>query len=358
MKRSSLFLSMAILTAGAAMGQATPTHPLDIEGIDFASDASFPDWFPAWEIGTPPAGVSKMDDEFFKSRTRPLERISKENDTYDANPDAPYDRKFCGFYGATDPTSTWFTFPRYCFEGDNYSMWSYTDMFSNWTSPFFRCTAGLSDVAAKNGASVGCCWTIAYSTTVTFNTSWNTTAESRKFATLCKKDSSGKFMYAEKLVKLLKYYGINAVGFNSEFGSNQASMTLLSDFFAECHKIADEIGWKFEVHWYAGTNDYGQIRFDYGLVDNEVVFGSADHKMSDMFFLNYNWSEGHFSTIETTAAKLNRSSYDVYAGFDIQGRGLKRWKGTSSEGWNWIKKKKVSIGFWGAHRQNLIHESS
>ncbi len=358
MKRQSLLLSMTILAAGAAMGQATPTHPLDIGGMDFATDGSFPTWFPEWEIGTPPAGVSKMDDEFFKSRTRPLERISKENDTYDANPDAPYDRKFCGFYGATDPTSTWFTFPRYCFEGDNYSMWSYTDMFSNWTSPFFRCTAGLSDVAAKNGTSVGCCWTIAYSTTVTFNTSWNTTAESRKFATLCKKDSSGKFMYAEKLVKLLKYYGINAVGFNSEFGSNQASMTLLSDFFAECHKIADEIGWKFEVHWYAGTNDYGQIRFDYGLVDNEVVFGSADHKMSDMFFLNYNWSEGHFSTIETTAAKLNRSSYDVYAGFDIQGRGLKRWKGTSSEGWNWIKKKKVSIGFWGAHRQNLIHESS
>ncbi len=358
MKRSSLFLSMAILTAGAAMGQATPTHPLDIEGIDFASDASFPDWFPAWEIGTPPAGVSKMDDEFFKSRTRPLERISKENDTYDANPDAPYDRKFCGFYGATDPTSTWFTFPRYCFEGDNYSMWSYTDMFSNWTSPFFRCTAGLSDVAAKNGASVGCCWTIAYNRYITFNTSYVSSTEGKKFAALCKKDSDGKFLYAEKLVKLMKYYGISALGFNSEFSSNAGSMTLLADFFAECHKIADEIGWKFEVHWYAGTNDNGSIAFDRGLDNNSTIFGTADHKMTDMLFLNYNWSQSQLNGMEAAAAKLNRSSYDVFAGFDIQGRGVRRTTYTNYGGWNWIKANPVSIGFWGAHKQNMIHESS
>lgn len=112
MKRSTLFLSMALATA-AAFGQATPTHPLDIDGLNFP-DGTFSTWFPAWEVGAPPQNISKMDDEFYKSRTRPLERISMENDTYDANPTAPYARKFCGFYGATDPTDTWKTLPRYC----------------------------------------------------------------------------------------------------------------------------------------------------------------------------------------------------------------------------------------------------
>ncbi|MDE7125962.1 MAG: hypothetical protein K2O12_05730, partial [Muribaculaceae bacterium] len=104
MKRTSLLLSMAVLTVGGAMGQATPTHPLDIEGLDI-SDIMFPTTFDNWEIGNPPSSVSKLDDEFFIARTRPLARISEENDTYDANPDAPYGRKFCGFYGADDPTS-------------------------------------------------------------------------------------------------------------------------------------------------------------------------------------------------------------------------------------------------------------
>ena len=346
---------MALMAAGFAFGQATPTHPLDIDGLNFP-DATFNEWFPAWTVGQPPMQISKLDDEFYISRTRPLQRISKEDDTYDANPDAPYDRKFCGFYGATDPTDTWKTLPRYCFEGDNYSMWAYTDMFSNWTSPFFRCTAGLSDVAAKNGATVGCCWTIGYGDNVYFN-GMGYNDNSKKGSTLCEKNADGTFKYAEKLVRLLKYYGINAVGFNSEFYSSTAAITQLSDFFAECHKIADELGWKFEVHWYAGTNDGGSIRFDVGLTGSTKVFGTADHKMSDMFFLNYNWSESHFNSIETTAADLNRSSYDVFAGFDIQGRGVRRNEG-ATHGWDWIKSHKVSIGFWGAHQQNLIHQSS
>ena len=232
------------MASGAAWAQSTPTHPLDFEDFDFA-DGSFESWFPAWVIGTPPQQVSRLDDEFFKSRTRPLTHISKENDVVDANPDAPYERKFCGFYGATDPTDTWKTLPRYCFEGDSYSMWAYTDMFSNWTAPFFRCTAGLSDVAAKNGASVGVNWSIPWAASITWNSSYLSNNYAKKFGKMCEKDADGNFIYAEKLVRLMKYYGINALSFNSEFYSNAASISLLAELFAEFHKIGERTGWKF-----------------------------------------------------------------------------------------------------------------
>ena len=55
----------------------------------------------------------------------------------------------------------------------------------------------------------------------------------------------------------------------------------------------------------------------------------------------------------TNAKKYGRSSFDYYAGFDIQGRGLKAWNG-----WSCIANNNVSIGFWGAHSQSLIHQSA
>lgn len=73
MKKSSLLLSMALMASGVAMAQSTPTHPLDISGLDFP-DENFPSWFDAWEIGNPPSDISKMDDQFFISRTRQIGR--------------------------------------------------------------------------------------------------------------------------------------------------------------------------------------------------------------------------------------------------------------------------------------------
>lgn len=359
MKKSLLLLFTALICPYVLNSQSTPTHPLDIEVLD-ASDKAFLEWFPEWEIGTPPGKISAIDDEFYKSRVRPLKRISKEDDTYDANPNAPYERLFCGFFGADDPTATWKALPRYCFEGDTWNVWSYTDMFSNWTAPFFRCSAGLSDAAAKNGTSVGVCWTMPYNAEITWNTENPGNDYAKKFALLFKRDENGKFLYAEKLVRLMKYYGINALGFNSEFRSNTESMTILQDFFAECHEIAKKLDWKFEIHWYAGTTDSGRLLFDTGLTYSKKTFGSGDRIVSDMFFLNYNWTKKQIEGFDKAATDLGRSPYDVFAGFDIQGRSLRRTLTPDyvTKGWQWIKDNKVSIGFWGAHRQNLVHESS
>ena len=130
-------------------------------------------------------------------------------------------------------------------------------------------------------------------------------------------------------------------------------MSTLIAFFEDCHKKAKEIGWEFQLHWYDGTNESGAIRFDSGLGShNERMFGDKDHVVTDMMFANYNWSGSTLERTERKAAELGRSSYDYYAGFDIQGRGLKNGY------WNKLLKSKVSIGFWGAHSQSLIHQSA
>ena len=130
-------------------------------------------------------------------------------------------------------------------------------------------------------------------------------------------------------------------------------MTQLTEFFVECHKEAKKIDWKFEVHWYDGTDDRGSIHFDGGLGDhNKKIFGDKDNIATDMLFANYNWGNWQLNGSVSTANRLGRSSFDYYAGFDIQGRALR------NNNWSALLNNNISIGFWGAHSQSLIHQSA
>ena len=328
--------------------QRTPTHPLDIQDAKFEN---LPNYLEAWLKGEKkqPQDVSEIDDQFFISRVRPLDRI-KDGD-YKVRSEVNSERKMCLWTPLDDPTSKWKALPRYCFEGDNFSLWSYIDIHGNWTSPWVRSTAGLTDVAHKNGVTVGCVMSIGYGKSVYLN-QWRQDTYSKVLYKLTKKEG-GKFVYAAPFVRLMKYYGVNGIGFNSEFYTTAATMSQLTEFFVECHKEAAKINWKFEVHWYDGTGDDGQIHFDWGLGShNQKIFGDKDNIATDMLFANYNWGAGHLSNSVKTAQALGRSSFDYYAGFDIQGRGLRQ------SSWSALLNNDISIGFWGAHSQSLIHQSA
>ena len=259
-KKTTLLASMLLCGCVFGYAQRTPTHPLDIQD---QGDKYLLENIWNWEAGTPPQGVTRMDDEFYISRVRPLARIA-EADDYQAevSKQAKPGRKMCLWTPLDDPTSSWKALPRYCFEGDNFSMWSYLNIHGNWTAPWFRVTGGLSDVAHKNGVAVGCVASIPWSASVSVSASsgWGKT-----FGELTKKNYDGTYANVERFVKILKYYGIDGVGVNSEFSSNAATMKQIQGFFAACHKEAEKIGWKFQLHWYDGTNDYGAITFDQGL---------------------------------------------------------------------------------------------
>ena len=348
MKRFTLFASLALASCLSATAQRTPTHPLDIQDAKFED---LPNYLEAWMKGEmkQPQGVSAIDDQFYISRVRPLERI-KDGD-YQVRQGVNPERKMCLWTPLDDPTSKWKALPRYCFEGDNFSLWSYIDIHGNWTSPWIRSSAGLTDVAHKNGVSVGCVMSIGYGAYV-YLSNWRPDTYSRVLYKLTQK-KGGKFIYAAPFVRLMKYYGINGIGFNSEFHTSADVMTQLTEFFVECHKEAKKIDWKFEVHWYDGTDDRGSIHFDGGLGDhNKKIFGDKDNIATDMLFANYNWGNWHLNGSVSTANRLGRSSFDYYAGFDIQGRALR------NNNWSALLNNDISIGFWGAHSQSLIHQSA
>ena len=340
-------LACALMSCTLANAQRTPTHPLDIQDANY-DQLSY--YFDQWSPGTQPQGVSQMDDEFYISRVKPRKRISELN--YQASPDADPNRKMCIWVPLDDPTSKWKALPRYCFEGDNFSLWSYIDIHGNWTAPWMRVSAGLSDVAHKNGVKVGCVMSIPWNARILLNR-WASSNHSLVLKKLTEKDGQGHFRNSLKLVKLMKYYGIDGLGVNSEFTSTPETMNTLIDFVADCHKKAKEIDWEFQLHWYDGPNESGSIRVDAGLGrHNERMFGDKDHVVTDMMFANYNWGRGTLTASERTANELGRSSYDYYAGFDIQGRALKNYS------WSALKDSKISVGFWGAHSQSLIHQSA
>ena len=348
MKKITLFASLALAVCLNVNAQRTPTHPLDIQDARFDD---LPAYLESWLGGTMdrPKGVSEIDDQFYISRVRPLDRI-KEGD-YQIHSNVKRDRKMCIWVPLDDPTSTWKSLPRYCFEGDNFSLWSYIDIHGNWTSPWIRSTAGLTDVAHKNGVTVGCVMSIPWADYVV-PSSWAYNKYAKIFYKLTIKEGS-TYKYAAPLVKMMKYYGVNGIGVNSEFRTSSTAMSNLAEFFAVCHKEAKKIGWKFEVHWYDGTADDGQIRFDNGLGShNSKIFGNKDNVSVDMMFANYNWKDLQLEKTEKTAKTLERNSFDYYAGFDIQGRGLR------NDHWGELLNRNISIGFWGAHSQSLIHQSA
>ena len=346
MKKRSTLIAAALLSCMVATAQRTPEHNYDFNtSVNWDNLADF---FDGWEVGTPPSGISRIDDEFFISRQRPLQRI-KEGD-YQVQKDVPAGRKMIMWVPLDDPTTTWKSLPRYCFEGDNFSMWQYINCHGNWTAPWMRVTAGLSDVAAKNGVTVGSVMSIPWAASVNAN---GNDSYSKRFAKLSEKNSDGTYKNSMKVAKLMKYYGINGLGVNSEFNTQSTFMKQIQGFFADVHKKAESIGWKFEVQWYDGTCDYGTIRFDSGLGNhNKNQFGKGDNIVTDELFANYNWNASILSQSETFAATLNRDSYDYYAGFDIQGRAFK------NANWQALINSKISVGFWGAHSQSLLHQSA
>lgn len=187
-KKTTLLASMLLCGCVFGYAQRTPTHPLDIQD---QGDKYLLENIWNWEAGTPPREVSAMDDQFYISRVRPLPRIA-EADDYQAevSKQAKPGRKMCLWTPLDDPTSSWKALPRYCFEGDNFSMWSYLSIHGNWTAPWFRVTGGLSDVAHKNGVAVGCVASIPWSANVNVNAAsgWGKT-----FGELTKKNSDGTY---------------------------------------------------------------------------------------------------------------------------------------------------------------------
>ncbi|MGF0098876.1 endo-beta-N-acetylglucosaminidase [Prevotella sp. SGI.027] len=286
-------------------------------GIDFANTAS------TWQAGTP----VNEDDNFFISRVKPRARF--ENKATQVNPafGVGAQSKVLAWVPWNDPGVN--ALPDGKFDSEVFSIWSYVDHWGNWSAPLGRVPGSLMDVAHKNGVAVSSVAGIPWGG---LGSDWK--------QSLTNLANVG----AEKIGNLLYYYGVDGLGYNSEFSGGSSVMPKIIPFHQALVAKMKPLNPIFENLWYDGTNDYGSITFDQGLRSaNDDVFKGAS------LFFNYNWYGSLLRKSASYAEGMGKSRYDLYAGMNMQGG-----QGT---GWSELQANPISIGLWGAHSKNMMWES-
>lgn len=284
--------------------------------------------------GWTPGSQVTADDNFYISRVKPRARFRNEATQVRLDLNAKNDKKLIAWIPVNN--SDFNALPNGVFDSEVFSMWSYVTHWGNWTSPLGRIPAAFLDVAHKNGVGVS---GVASIPNASLSASW----------AACLNGLAS--LDVDKTSKFLQYYGIDGLGYNSEFYGGGPYVKGVRTFHAALVKKMLQVNPIFENFWYDGTNDYGQVSFDGGLGNhNKETFGDSKNVRTSLFF-NYNWNRGQLAPSVEFAEKLGRDPLDLYCGVNMQGG---QPGGTS---WPLLVDQRVSIGLWGAHSQNMFWES-
>lgn len=352
MKKRQLLFSAFLLSAAGAFAQSVPTHEMYVQ---YATPSGLVEALKNWEPGKNfGEGKDYKDENFFISRVPLKERFVPgdwaNDDLNDSN-----DKYFCWCAPTGEMTKKWGPLPRYNFDGDNFNMWQYVNTHSNWSNGWWRVPGAFNDVAHRNGVRTGCTYFIDWATPVnSMNDPGKTLYE------LAETDWDGNYLYAEKLIKFMRYYGITGLTFNPEGNWAPNVNNAVKGFLAECHRVAKELNWPFHVDWYAFVSNTGQLsdngcKLTVGANDQWFHDQNINQPVTDVFFLNYNWSDAGLQQSVNAAKQLGRNTFDVYAGFDMQGRGYGK---NGNAGWTSLMKYPVSVVVWGAHDRSQLYVSS
>ncbi len=325
-----------VLAAGLVLCSFSATAQEMREGyVDFGSYTSSESFHTLLSNWTAGSQISD-DDNFFISRVKPHTRFRNAATQVRTDLTEDNDKKLFAWVPINNPSFN--AMPDGVFDSEVFSMWSYVTHWGDWTAPVGRIPAAFLDVAHKNGVAVSGVASIPYGGI--------SSSYSSMLTALAATD-------VDKAASFFRYYGIDGLGYNSEFsGYGASNLTKLRTFHINLNKKMKETNPLFEDVWYDGTNDYGQITFDQGLAGhNAKTFGDANNICYSLF-LNYNWnSSSLLSSSVTKAQSLNRSPLDLYAGVNMQGG---QPAGTS---WTLLQQYPISIGLWGAHSYNMFWES-
>lgn len=338
MKAPKLLLSaLACAAVVGSYAQNVPTHDSYVMPFDDGKSKPFSEYFREWEPGTP----LSEDENFYISRVPLKQRFV--NTATQVDPTMTQDCKFCMWTPMGISDTYWQSLPRYVFDGDNFSMWSYVDSQGGWSLPWVRVPGAYSDVTHRNG--------VANSGGLVFFDSWGgDNSESNNSINMLVEKEGGQFKWVEKFVKFLRYYGVDGVGINPEGTVPQASA--LQDFFIQCREYAESIGWQFHVYWYGTNTNTGSMDLGHSFNSGKANWLWKNNKqVTDMYMLNYDWFEVASSSV-SYAESIGANPYTLYAGYDIQGN----WLGRGL--WTTLKNSKLSIAFWGNHTTNMIYQNS
>ena len=274
------------------------------------------------------------DDNFYISRVKPHTRFRNTATQVRKDLTAENDKKLIAWLPVSDPAFN--ALPNGVFDSEVFSLWSYVTHWGDWTASLGRIPAAFLDAAHKNGVAVS---GVASIPNASLSGDWLKMVQGMGTADV---DNAAKFF---------NYYGINGMGYNSEFYDYSGAVEDLRDFHADLVKAMADKDPLFENFWYDGTNDGGGITFDGGLGShNEETFGDSDNKRTSLFF-NYNWNRIDRAGSVSKAVSMGRDPLDLYCGVNMQGGEP---KGTS---WSLLPNVRLSIGLWGAHSNNMFWES-
>lgn len=338
MKRTILFTIALMALLAASVNARTISDYIDWG----ATSHDFPQALEKWQPGTP----FSPDDNFFISRVKPRARFT--NVATQVHPEITPDIDKNLIYWVPIGTPPDNALPSANFDSDMFSMWSYVTHFGNWSAPMARIPGNFSDAAHRNGVGVSPVLGIPWG--------W---LEEEWALTLRQLLDVGP----EKVSDFLEYYGIDGLGYNSEFqldtdiplSERPKNVDEISAFNAALNRIAAQKGRPaFMNIWYDGTNDNGIIQFDNGLTSrNYNTFGDCDNMASSLFF-NYNWNKASLLNFSANNARnMGRSPLDLYVGFNMQGGEPSK----TSQSWTLLKDYPLSIGLWGAHSESMMYES-
>ena len=322
------------LAAGLVLSvMSTNAQQLREGYVDFGKNSSSDQFHTVLKNWTP-GGQVTADDNFFISRVKPRVRFRNVATQVRQDLNEKNDKKLIAWIPVCN--SDFNALPNGVFDSEVFSMWSYVTHWGDWTASLGRIPAAFLDVAHKNGVAVSGVASIPNSE---LPSNWRTMLDG-----VCE-------IGADKAAKYFHYYGINGMGYNSEFSDVLGTVDDLRDFHADLVHKMDKVDPLFENFWYDGTNDNGNITFDNGLGShNEETFGDSENRRTSLFF-NYNWNRGQLARSVTYAEGLGRDPLDLYCGVNMQGGEP---AGTS---WPLLVDQRVSIGLWGAHSQNMFWES-
>ncbi len=226
-------------------------------------------------------------------------------------------------------------YPSSLFNNDVYSMWQYTHLFGSWNHGVFQAPGSWGDAAHKHGTDIF--------SGIKFFESWTQGSGDKAYSKLItEKNSDGTYKYAEPMINIFMYMGLDGINYNWE--DNSYTNADVIAFHKELFRIAKEKGFdNFHIGLY--TQNSGLTAFN----AKALYYGHDPHDKTIDLMLNY--SNGDFASGSTVnsinAAKaINPNEINAYQGVWIVGMD-RDWPAMNRD-----THKEMNLCLWGEHGQS------
>ena len=340
LKKSFAVIIAAIFTSGivcTTFFKDNIVYGKTVEDIEMQERSGIPlssYWFPEELMNW-----SKDKDKDFKFNVS-KEPLVKREKGEKINNNQSKDGKLISLAIANTHTSSTPSIGSSKFDNYNFTYWQYIDTMVAWAGSsgegiIVPPSADIVNAAHKNGVPV--LGTVFFPPAVYGGkVQW--------VKDFLKKDSDGRYILADKLIEVSKYYGFDGWFINQESeGLNEEEAKEFKEMMKYLQSKKDK---NMQIIYYDSMTENGGISWQNQLNDeNKMYLQDGNTKVSDGMFLNFWWDERGIEDSVNNAKSLGRSPYDLFAGIDVQANGY-----NTNANWKAVFKNpgeaKVSLGLY------------